>query len=126
VLSASLIVPPNTGVMPFRDELARGTLLNIPVIDSGTVPSKTLVLMDAADFVTVGADAPRFDISDQATLHEEDTNPAAIVGGTAPGTAATPVRSLWQTDTLALRMIQRMNWALRRTGMVAYVSSVTW
>jgi hypothetical protein len=126
VLSASMIVPPNTGLMPFRDELARGTLLNIPVIDSGTVPVKTVILLDAADFVTVGGEAPAFDISDQATIHEEDTNPAPIVGGTGAGTAATPVRSLWQTDTLALRMIQRMNWVMRRTGMVSYVSAITW
>src|SRR5262249_21060495 len=125
VLGASLIVPPNTGVMPFRDELAAGRLVNIPVIDSGTVPVHTVVLVDAADFVIVGGEAPAFDISDQATIHEEDTSPAAIVGGTSPGTAATPVRSLWQTDTLALRMIQRLNWTLRRTGMVAYVTGVT-
>jgi HK97 family phage prohead protease/HK97 family phage major capsid protein len=126
VLSASMIVPPNTGVMPFREELARGTLINVPVIDSGTVAAKTLILVDAADFVTVGAEGPTFDVSDTATIHEEDTTPAAIVGGTAPGTPATPVRSLWQTDTLALRMIQRLNFTMRRTGMVSWVQNITW
>jgi hypothetical protein len=33
---------------------------------------------------------------------------------------------LWQTDTIGLRMILDMNWAMRRTGVVAYVTSVTW
>ncbi|TAI60690.1 hypothetical protein [Bradyrhizobium sp. Leo170] len=71
-------------------------------------------------------EAPRFEISDQATLHMEDTNPQPIVGGADPGTPANPVRSLWQTDSLALRLILPVNWTLRRPGMVAWVQGVTW
>jgi hypothetical protein len=126
VNSASFIVAPNTGVFPWKAELAVGRLNNWPVIDSGTVPPHTVVLLDAADFVTVGGDGPRFEISDQATLHEEDTAPAPIIAGPAPGTPAVPVRSLWQTDTLALRMIQRLNWTVRRPGMIAAVTGATW
>ena len=54
------------------------------IIESGTVPLGTVIVIDAADFVTVGGEAPRFEISDQATLHMEDTTPLAI------GTAGTP------------------------------------
>ncbi len=125
VLSASLTPAPNAGIFPF-EEVGRGTLRGYPIIDSGTVPLGTVIVVDAADFVTVGGEAPRFEISDQATLHEEDSVPLPIHAGSAPGVAANPVRSLWQTDSLALRLILPMNWTLRRTGVVAWTQNVTW
>jgi hypothetical protein len=39
---------------------------------------------------------------------------------------AAPVRSLWQTDTLGIRMLLDINWAMRRTGVIAWTQSVTW
>ena len=114
----------NTGIFPFRDEIARGTLNNIPIVDSATVSTKTLILVDAADFVVVGGEAPRMEMSDQATLHMEDTAPLDLVDGA--GTTAAPQRSLFQTDSLALRMIMPLNWVQRRAGTVAWTQSVTW
>lgn len=125
LLSLSLVNAANTGIFPFKDEIARGTLNNVPIIDSGTVPAKTVILIDAADFVVVGGEAPRFEVSDQATLHMEDTTPLDLVSG-SPGTAASPQRSLFQTDSLALRMILPLNWAQRRAGTIAWVNNVTW
>lgn len=120
VMSAGLTPAPASGVFPF--DTSTGQLQGWPIIDSGTVPLGTVIAMDAADFVTVGGEAPRFEISDQATIHEEDTAPLPINAGTP----ASPVRSLWQTDSLALRLILPMNWAIRRTGVVAHVDGVTW
>jgi HK97 family phage major capsid protein len=125
MLSASLASAANTGIFPFKEEVGRGTLNNIPIIDSATVPPKTVVIADAADFVVMQADNMRFEISDQATLHMEDTAPLDLVSG-SPGTVAAPQRSLFQTDSLALRMIFPLNWAFRRPGMVAYTNTITW
>ncbi|MBR0879118.1 HK97 family phage prohead protease [Bradyrhizobium barranii subsp. barranii] len=124
--SAGLTTAPGVGAFPFRTEIDQGRLSGWPIIDSGTVPMGTVIAVDAADFVAVGGDAPRFEISDQATLHMEDTAPADIVSGAAPGTPANPVKSMWQTDSLALRLILPVNWALRRSGVVAWVQGVTW
>jgi HK97 family phage prohead protease/HK97 family phage major capsid protein len=124
MLRASLLSAPNTGIFPFRDEIRGGTLATVPFIDSATVPAKTMILMDAADFVVVGGDAPRMEMSDQATLHMEDTNPQELVG--SPSTVAAPQRSLFQTDSLALRMVLPLNWLQRRTGTVAWTQNVTW
>jgi HK97 family phage major capsid protein/HK97 family phage prohead protease len=124
VMSAGLTPAPASGVFPF--DTSRGTLQGWPIIDSGTIPLGEVIAIDAADFVTVGGEAPRFEISDQATLHMEDTSPLPIVGGADPGTPANPVRSLWQTDSLALRLILPLNWTIRRPGVVAYVPGVTW
>ena len=44
VLSASLVSAASTGVFPFKEEIKGGTLATIPIIDSSTVPAKTLIL----------------------------------------------------------------------------------
>jgi len=126
VLSISLTQPPAaaTGLFPFADEVAAGRLRSFSLIESGNVPLGMVIALDAADFVTAGAEAPRFEVSDQATLHMEDTTPADITGGTP--SPAVPVKSMFQTDSLALRLVWPNNWALRRTGMVSWLTGVTW
>jgi HK97 family phage major capsid protein/HK97 family phage prohead protease len=126
VLSASLANAPNTGIFPFRDEIKGGTLNNIPIIDSATVAPKQMILVDAADFVVVGGEAPRLELSDQATLHMEDTAPLDLVGPGSPGVVAAPQRSLFQTDSIALRMVMPLNWVQRRAGTIAWTTATTW
>jgi hypothetical protein len=125
-LTLSLTSAPGTGAFPFKEEIGRNQLLTYPVIAAGTVPVGTVIAVDAADFVSVGGEAPRFEISDQATLHMEDTTPLAIGTPGTPAVVAAPVRSLYQTDSLALRLIMPLNWTLRRTGVVAWMAGVTW
>jgi hypothetical protein len=83
------------------------------------------MLVDAADFVSLSGDDPRFEVSDQATLHMEDTTPLAIGTPGTPPTVAAPTRSMFQTDSLALRMILPMNWIMRRP-VISWVAAVTW
>lgn len=121
-LAVSMVAMPGVSAFPFMQDIAGDQLLGYPIFKSGTVPAGTVIAIDAADFVVVGGEAPRFEVSDQATLHMEDTAPQAITNG---GTA-TPVRSLWQTDSLGLRLILPLNWAMRRPGMVSYLEGVNW
>jgi HK97 family phage major capsid protein/HK97 family phage prohead protease len=114
------------GDFPFSADLRGDTLLGYPVAQSATVPVGTVALVDAADFFSATGDEPRFDVSDQATLHMEDSAPLAISAAGTPNTVAAPVRSMFQTDSIALRMIMDLNWAMRRAGMVAFVTAVTW
>jgi HK97 family phage major capsid protein/HK97 family phage prohead protease len=114
------------GDFPFAADLRGGTLLGYPVAQSSTVPLGTVALVDAADFFTATGDEPRFEVSDQAVLHMEDTTPAQISAAGTPNVVAAPVRSMFQTDSLALRMIMDLNWTMRRGGMVAFVQGVTW
>ena len=124
--SIGLVAAPGMGIFPFREEVSDGNLGGWPIIESGTVPLGTVIAIDAADFVSVGDEAPRFEISDQATLHFDDTAPVDIGTAGTPAVVAAPVKSLWQTDSLALRLILPINWTIRRTGVVAYVAGVTW
>jgi HK97 family phage major capsid protein len=127
-LAISLALTPTTGAqaLPFREEVARGFLMGIPIIQSTTVPAGWMGILDCADFASVTGDDPRFEVSDQAVLHMEDTTPLAIGTPGSPPTVAAPARSLWQTDTIGLRMIMPMNWVLRRAQSVALIQGVTW
>jgi len=126
-LSIGFIQPPNPGgLFPFAAEINAGRLMGYPVIKSGTVPLGVVIVIDAADFVSVTGDNPRFEISDQATLHMEDTTPLNIGTAGTPATVAAPTMSMFQTDSMALRLILPMNWVVRRSGVIAWTSAVTW
>jgi HK97 family phage major capsid protein/HK97 family phage prohead protease len=115
-----------TGVFPFKAEIDNNVLAGYPVIVSATVTPGLVILVDAADFVTVSGADFRFDLNDSATLHMEDTAPVAIGTPGSPAVVAAPTRSLFQTDSIGLRMILPMNFAMRRTGLVAWMTGVTW
>ena len=119
----SLNPAPGTGLFPFKDEVEAGTLLRWPIIESTTIDPATIIAIDAADFVTAGQGAPIFEVSDQAVLHMEDTDPQPITGGTP--SPAVPVRSLWQTDSYALRLIYKLSWIMRRPT-VAWMQNMNW
>jgi HK97 family phage prohead protease len=126
-LSIGFVQPPNPGgLFPFASDINNNRLMGYPVIKSGTVPLGTVICLDAADYVSITGDTPRFEISDQATLHMEDTAPAHLGTVGTPAVAAAPAVSMFQTDSLALRLILPMNWAMRRTGVVSFVAGVTW
>ena len=128
VLAASLTQAAAGGNFPFLDDLKAGRLLGYPVIQSttgtGTKPNGNVYLVDAADFIS-SVGAPMFDVSDQAVLHMEDTSPAALATGTGP-TVATPIRSLYQTDSMAIRLLWDLDFAWRRSNMVVWTTAITW
>jgi len=97
----------------------------VTFLESTTVPAGRLIALRASDFATALGDAPEFDVSEQATVHMEDTTPLEIVSGTGP-TTADPVRSFFQTATVGVRMLMDVAWKMRRTGMVQWIDGVTW
>jgi HK97 family phage major capsid protein/HK97 family phage prohead protease len=97
----------------------------VTFIESTTVPSGRLIALRVSDFATALGDAPEFDISEQATVHMEDTTPLEIVSGTGP-TTADPVRSFFQTATIGVRMLMDVSWKMRRSGMVQWIDTTTW
>jgi HK97 family phage prohead protease/HK97 family phage major capsid protein len=126
-LYLSMLQPPAAAapLFPFSDMIGGGRLLKADVIESSTVPTGVVVMVDAADFTTAGQEGPRLEISDQATLHMEDTAPADITIPGAPPTVSAPVKSMWQTDSLALRLIMMVNWVMRRP-VATWITGVTW
>jgi hypothetical protein len=135
-LVAAIVTSPQSGLLDpvFITDVASAMKIAIlapnaiaaglTILSGSTVPAGRMILVDAGDFVSGASDDLKFDISQNATIHEEDTAPLPIVG--AGGAVATPVRSLWQTATLGLRMLQSMTWDMRRDDRVAFVDGCTW
>jgi hypothetical protein len=60
-----------------------------------------------------------------ATLHMSDT-PLPLVSPGSPATVANPMRSLFQTDALALRAKLGVTWAKRHASAVAWLTTTAW
>jgi HK97 family phage prohead protease/HK97 family phage major capsid protein len=119
-------VQTTTGDFMFSGVNEAGQRLGVTFVQSTTMPAGMVIAVDAADFASATGDTPEYDVSEQATIHEEDTTPLPIGTTGAPATVAAPARSLWQTASIGVRMLLDMNWAMRRTGMVAWMSPVVW
>jgi hypothetical protein len=95
--------------------------LPYPVLASAALTAGTVVAI-AHNALAVAVDpTPDIEASAESVVHM-DTVPAPI---SASG-AAVSTRSLWQTNCVAIRVILEVSWALRASGAVAVVNSVTW
>lgn len=97
----------------------------VHIVESTHATANRLIAIRNSDFATALGDAPEFDISEQATIHMEDTTPLEIVSGSGP-TTADPVRSLWQTASIGVRMIMDVSWKMRRSGMVQWIDTTSY
>ena len=96
----------------------------LKIIESTHATAGRLIAIRNSDLATATG-AVEFDISEQATVHMEDTTPLEIVSGTGPATAD-PVRSFWQTGTIGVRMLMDVSWKMRRSGMVQWIDGTSW
>lgn len=115
-----------TGNFLFSDASEAGRKFNVTFVPSNTCTAGMLIAVDAADFASATGDTPRFRLSAEATVHDEDTTPLPISATGSPNTVAAPVRSFFQTDVMGIRLIWDMTWQMRRTGMVSWMTGVTW
>jgi hypothetical protein len=139
------------GEFVFADEVARGRLRLADIVASPAVPAGTVIAV-AAEIFASAFDAIELDLNDSATLtmaNADGTAPTqagAAPGGGALGTPRQVVpdggievsggvgssvsgavaMSLWQTWSLAIRLIVPASWNMLRAGGVAAVNGVTW
>ena len=119
-LAIAMMDGPTNNANWFADIRAR-----VNIVESTYATANRLVALRHADFATAMGDVPRFDVSQQATIHMEDTTPLEVVSGTGP-TTADPVRSLWQTASTGIRMIMPVSWTMARTGMVQWINGTSY
>ena len=112
-----------SGEYPFRDEVNRGTLFGYPVIASNNMPAAVVAFIPTDTVVYANDYAPRIDVSDTATIHM--ANPASEIVSATP-TTADPVRSLYQTNSMAIRMTMGLDWIIVRANGVQVLTSVGW
>jgi hypothetical protein len=101
-----------------------GIASRVRIVESTYATAGRIIALRNSDFATALGDAPEFDISEQATVHMEDTTPLEIVSG-VPVTAD-PVRSFFQTATIGVRMLMDVSWKMRRSGMVQWINGTSY
>ncbi|MGX7952428.1 phage major capsid protein [Tsuneonella sp. HG249] len=91
-----------------------GTAMGIPAIPSNAA-GDTLALIDP-EGIAVGEDGMEIRTSNQASIEMLDGSLAGDSIGVVPGTAASTV-SLWQTNSSAILLEQRINWETARPSV---------
>lgn len=92
------------------------------VLPSASLPAGEVIAVGVTALAAAIGDAPQIDASQQAEIHRE-TAPAQIASG---GVMVSPVASMFQVDSVALRLTWPLSWTLRASGSVAWMSGVNW
>lgn len=103
----------------YAAELAQGRFAGIPFVASTSVDKDVIILMETAE-IAFALSAPEISTSMEATLHEEDTAPAQVGGST------TPVRSLFQTNSWAIKTDFVQSHLVMRTPAVGVLNIAAW
>jgi hypothetical protein len=107
------------GAYVYKDELAAGRWEGLPYVSSTNVSSDQIVLV-APPEVAFALSAPEVSMSMEATLHEEDTTPLQV------GDSNTPVRSLFQTNSWAIKTDFIQSHMVMRAPGVAVLDISAW
>lgn len=111
-----------SGEFVFRAEITSGMFQGYPVLASDNVPSDLLTLQSNGA-VAYGNDyAPMIEVSDQATIVFDDTAPDDVL----PDTNTMPTKSMFQTDSIAVKMRAGLDWRIVRIGGVQVLTGVAW
>lgn len=96
-----------------------GTIFGKPVITGDNVNANYLVMLKPSDIYRIGMGGMEVSVSDQATI-EMATNPGADTD--TPTAPTQKFVGMFQTDSVAIKVVQSMNFARRRESAVAWIS----
>lgn len=96
------------------------------VVPTAKLAAGTVVAIETAGIASAFDGLPKVDVGKETVIHWEDTAPQPIASPGTPNVVAAPVRSGYQTDVMALRLILRCAWASRMAGAVQMVTGTTW
>lgn len=94
-----------------------GTLKGDPLHGGGNVAAGDFILMKPSDIYKIGDRGVEVSLSTEAAI-EMDSAPA---GASDTPTANTSVVSMFQTESVALKVVRPLNFAKRRASAVAYI-----
>jgi hypothetical protein len=93
--------------------------LEWPVLTSNSLAAKTIIAVAVNALVSAVEGAPVIDARREAEF-QSDTAPAS------DGSLGTPRYSMFQKDSVALRLLWPLSWCLRVPTAVAWITNVTW
>lgn len=94
-----------------------GSLLGDPLTAGGNVGTGDLILLKPSDIYKIGDRGVEVSLSSEAAI-EMDSAPA---GESDTPTANTSVVSMFQTESVAIKVVRPLNFAKRRASAVAYI-----
>lgn len=95
------------------------------VLSSAAIPAGEVIAIAAGGLVTGYDGGVSIETSEEPTLVFEDAAPTDIGIPGAPNVVAAPTRSIWQTDSLAVKVRGRCAWAVH-PGAVAWITGAAW
>jgi len=103
-----------------------GSEFKIPVYASSGLASGIIMAIALPALVSAMDPAVRFETSKQVELHMSDAPTPLSAVDTPANTVAAPIRSTFQTDCVAFKVLFEVSWGLRAANAVAWTSAVTW
>lgn len=97
----------------------------VPTIVAPSLAAGTAIAVDANSFANIVGPID-LQASNDPVLHMESATPLPIGTPGSPPTIAAPTSSMFQTAATSLRAILDINWAMRRTGAVSWMTGVNW
>lgn len=94
-----------------------GTLLGDNLVAGGNVGAGDFILLKPSDIYKIGDRGVEVSMSTEASIQMDD----APNGASDTPTANTSVVSMYQTDSVALKVVRPLNFAKRRTSAVAFI-----
>ncbi|NOD87899.1 MULTISPECIES: hypothetical protein [unclassified Ruegeria] len=128
----------------FGSEMDKGTIFGVPFVSSASVPTDQIYIIDADDFmhwinpaevdmsqtatvVMANDSAPDPAMTAENAITEQGSIQVSDAIGTSPAPEhAAQVKSMFQTDSTALRCVTPTEWGMLHTGRAAWVSGVAW
>jgi hypothetical protein len=100
--------------------------LGAEIVGVPTMPNAQLIAVEAMGFASSFGPDPTIETSIHAEIHLEDTAPADIGTVGTPNVVAAPVKSMFQTQSVALKLELPCAWAMRAPGLVQTITAVNW
>jgi hypothetical protein len=116
--------PDRAGMMQLRSPHG---LEPLTTLGSAALQGTNDVIAVAGDaLASATGSAPQVEQVKDTLLHMESATPLAIGTPGSPATVAAPATSLWQTDTIALKIKMPASWMLRDARGVAWLTAAKW
>ena len=101
-------------------------LFPFTVFATGGVAEKTAIALATNALAIAASPTIRFEVSNETALHMEDTAPTALSTAGTPNAVAFPIRSMYQTDCSAVRLIFGIDWKWRCANAIAWMTTLAW
>lgn len=99
-----------------------GTLLGDPLVAGGNVGAGHMILLKPSDIYKIGDRGVEVSFSTEAAIQMDD----APDGASDTPTPHTSVVSMYQTDSVAFKVVRPLNYAKRRASAVQYINDAAY